>query len=98
MAKHAFVYTTNQDNLRRISNRMNGLHVQINMNVPDIEGCKAEADRMQMAWDDVRSRMSQEEFDVMVAHETRVLTPAEKVAEAKALAERMAENKDSNSI
>jgi len=34
----------------------------------------------------------------MVAHETRVLTVAERAAEAKALVERMSENRDSSSI
>jgi hypothetical protein len=34
----------------------------------------------------------------MEAHENRVLTVAEKAAEAKALVERMSENRDSSSI
>ena len=98
MAKQAFVYTTNQYNLRRINNRLGTLLVDVVNNVSNIEGCKAEVLRMQMAYDDVRSRMTQEEFDAMVAHEAHVMTPAEKAAEAKANLARMAENKDRVSI
>jgi hypothetical protein len=98
MAKQAFVYTTNQDNLRRINSRLQGLRIELTNDESNIEGRKAEITRMQMAYDDVRSRMSQEEFDAMVAHETHVLTPAEKAAEAKANLARMAENKDRVSI
>ena len=96
--KPVFVYTENQSNLRGINTRMSGLKIQISANHPDIDGHKAELERMQMAWQDVRSKMTQDEFDVMHTHENRVLSVAERAAEAKATLDRMSQNKDSVSI
>lgn len=92
MSKAAFEYSAEQNNLRRINSRMNGLRIN------PIVGGDRELERLQMAWDDVRTRISDADYAAMVAHESRVLTPAEQAAEAKALAERMAENRDKPSI
>lgn len=98
MKKTTFEYTIEQSNLRGINKRINGLRVQINSNHPDIAGAKSELARMQFAYADVRSKMSDEEFNLMYAHENRVLTVAEQAAEAKALSIKMSENRDKVSI
>jgi hypothetical protein len=96
--KSTFVYTKNQRNLSNINLRMNGLNVQIKSNHPDVEGCKQEYARLTLAWSDIRSQMSEDEFDAMYNYENPVLSAAEKAAEAKAIAARMEENKDRVSI
>lgn len=92
MSKPIFEYTAEQNNLRMINLRMSGLRINPTL------GSDRELKRLQMAWDDVRSRISDADYAAMQAHENRVLTPAEQAAEAKAIAERMAENRDKPSI
>ena len=96
MKKNAFEYNENQSYLRKANMRLNGLRTQRNMN--DSENLKFEYDRVQSACDDIKSKMTQKEFDDMYAHENRVLSPAEIAEEAKALIAKLAENRDSNSI
>ncbi len=86
-----FNRSTEQDNLHMINLRMNGVRISNPEN-------EAELRRLQMAWDDVRSRISDEDFAKMQAHENRVLTPAEQAAEAKAVANAMESNRDKPSI
>jgi hypothetical protein len=94
VAKKVFVYTANQRYLHNINLRIGGLTTDINLGKP-YEG---ELVRMQAAWADVRSKMTDEEFNELEAHDNRVLTPAEIAAEAKETAARMAENRDKVSI
>jgi hypothetical protein len=92
--KKEFVYTVNQQYLHNINNRIRGLTSDIANGKP----YENELVRIQAAWADVRSKMSDEEFNELDKHENRVLTPAELAAEAKATIARMAENKDKVSI
>lgn len=94
MAKPTFTYTVEQKHLHDCNLRINGLTVGVNMGKP----YHAELNRHIAAREDILTRISKADLDAMQAHENRVLTPAEKAAEAKALAERMAENRDSPSI
>lgn len=94
MKKKVFVYTANQRYLHNINLRIGGLTTEINLGKP----YEAELARMQAAWTDVRSKMTDEEFNELEAHDNRVLTPAELAAEAKETAARMAENRDKVSI
>ncbi len=89
-----FVYTTEQQHLHNCEMRMRGLEVEIKSGKP----YEADLERVLAAREDILSRMPEAELAAMVAHETRVLTPAERAAEAKALAEQMAENRDKPSI
>lgn len=94
MAKPLFTYTTEQQHLRNCQNRINGLEVSIKTGLP----YHAELTRHIAARDDILTRISEADLTAMVAHESRVLSPAEKAAEAKKLAEQMAENRDKPSI
>jgi hypothetical protein len=94
MAKPTFTYTVEQKHLHDCNLRINGLTVSINTGLP----YEAELKRHLAAREDILTRISEADLAAMQAHENRVLTPAEKAAEAKALAERMAENRDSPSI
>ena len=94
MAKPTFTYTTEQKNLRSCQSRINGLEVAIKSGFP----YQSELNRMIDAREDILTRISESDLAAMQAHESRVLTPAEKAAEAKALAEAMAENRDKPSI
>ena len=94
MAKPIFTYTTEQNHLRSCQNRINGLEVAIKSGYPH----QSELNRMIAAKEDILTRISETDLAAMVAHETRVLTVAEKAAEAKALVERLSENRDSSSI
>ena len=94
MSKVTFTYNTEQQHLRNCQLRINGLTVSVNMGKP----YQTELNRMIAAREDILTRISETDLAAMQAHEKRVLTPAEKAAEAKALAERMSENRDSSSI
>jgi hypothetical protein len=94
MSKVTFTYNTEQQHLRNYQLRINGLTVSVNMGKP----YQTELNRMIAAREDILTRISETDLAAMQAHENRVLTPAEKAAEAKALAERMSENRDSSSI
>lgn len=94
MSKPVFTYTTEQQHLRNCTNRINGLTVDIKSGRPG----QSELNRLLAAREDILTRISEADLASMVAHETRVLTPKEKAAEAKALAAAMAENRDKPSI
>lgn len=94
MAKPIFTYTLEQTNLRNCQNRINGLTSSVKSGLP----YQSELDRMIAAREDIISRMSEADLAAMQAHENRVLSPAEKAAEAKALADAMSENRDKPSI
>ena len=94
MAKPAFTYTIEQKNLRDCQSRINGLTSSVKSGLP----YQAELDRLTKAREEIVSRMSETDLAAMQAHENRVLTPAEKAAEAKALADAMSENRDKPSI
>jgi hypothetical protein len=94
MAKPTFTYNTEQQHLRNCQLRINGLTTSVNIGLP----YQSELTRMLAAREDIITRISATDLAAMVAHETRVLTVAERAAEAKALVERMSENRDSSSI
>jgi hypothetical protein len=94
MAKPTFTYTLEQTNLRNCQNRINGLTTDIKRGLP----YQTELNRLTAARADILTRISATDLAAMEAHENRVLTVAEKAAEAKALVERMSENRDSSSI
>ena len=92
--KKTFNYTTEQRHLHNCQLRINGLTVDTNMGKP----YQFELDRLNAARTEILSRMSEEDLVAMQAYENRVLTVAERAAEAKALAKAMSENRDSPSI
>jgi len=94
MSKVTFTYNTEQQHLRSCQLRINGLTTDINRGLP----YQSELNRLTAARADILTRISATDLAAMEAHENRVLTPAEKAAEAKAIAERMSENRDSPSI
>jgi DNA mismatch repair protein MutH len=57
-----------------------------------------ERERMLAARADILTRISETDLAAMEAHENRVLTVAEKAAEAKALVEAMSANREKSSI
>jgi hypothetical protein len=94
MSKVTFTYNTEQQHLRSCQLRISGLTTDINRGLP----YQSELNRLTAARADILTRISATDLAAMEAHENRVLTPAEKAAEAKAIAERMSENRDSPSI
>jgi hypothetical protein len=94
MSKVTFTYNTEQQHLRNCQHRINGLLIDIKRGLP----YQTELNRLTAAREDILTRISATDLAAMVAHETRVLTVAERAAEAKALVERMSENRDSSSI
>jgi hypothetical protein len=94
MSKVTFTYNTEQQHLRNCQQRINGLTTDINRGLP----YHVERERMLAAREDILTRISATDLAAMEAHENRVLTVAEKAAEAKELAARMSENRDSPSI
>ena len=94
MAKPIFKYNTEQQHLRNCQLRITGLTVSVNMGKP----YQSELNRMIAARADILTRISATDLAAMEAHENRVLTVAERAAEAKALVEKMSENRDSSSI
>ena len=92
--KKTFTYTVEQQHLRRCQMRINGLTTDINRGLP----FQSELNRLTAARADILTRISATDLAAMEAHENRVLTVAERAAEAKALVERMSENRDSSSI
>ena len=94
MAKPIFKYNTEQQHLRNCQQRINGLTIDIKRGLP----FQTELNRLVSARKDILTRISATDLAAMEAHENRVLTVAEKAAEAKALVERMSENRDSSSI
>ena len=94
MAKPIFKYTTEQQHLRNCQQRINGLTIDIKRGLP----FQTELNRLIAARADILTRISATDLAAMEAHENRVLTVAERAAEAKALVERMSENRDSSSI
>jgi hypothetical protein len=93
-SKTSFSYNTEQRHLRNCQLRINGLTVSVNMGKP----YQSELNRHIAAREDILTRISETDLAAMQAHENRVLTPAEKAAEAKALAEAMSANRDKPSI
>lgn len=94
MSKVAFTYNTEQQHLHNCQQRINGLTISVRNGFP----YQAELNRMIAARDDILTRISATDLAAMEAHENRVLTVAEKAAEAKALAIAMSENRDKPSI
>ena len=94
MAKPIFTYTTEQQHLRNCQLRINGLTTDINRGLP----FQVERNRLIAARADILTRISATDLAAMEAYENRVLTVAERAAEAKALVEKMSENRDSSSI
>ena len=94
MAKPIFKYNTEQQHLRNCQLRITGLNVSVNRGFP----YQAELNRLTAARADILTRISETDLAAMQAHENRVLTVAEKAAEAKELVKRMSENRDSSSI
>jgi hypothetical protein len=94
MSKVIFTYNTEQQHLRNCQLRINGLTTDINRGLP----YQVELNRLIAARADIITRISAIDLAAMEAHENRVLTVAERAAEAKALVERMSENRDSSSI
>jgi hypothetical protein len=94
MSKVIFTYNTEQQHLRNCQLRINGLTTDINRGMP----YHVERERMLAARADIITRISETDLAAMESHENRVLTVAERAAEAKALVERMSENRDSSSI
>jgi len=94
MSKVTFTYNTEQQHLRNCQQRINGLTTDINRGLP----YHVERERMLAAREDILTRISATDLAAMEAYENRVLTVAEKAAEAKELAARMSENRDSPSI
>lgn len=93
-SKTPFTYTADQRHLRNCQLRINGLNVSVSMGKP----YQSELNRHIAAREDILTRISATDLAAMQAHENRVLTVAERAAEAKALVERMSENRDSSSI
>lgn len=94
MSKVTFTYNTEQQHLRNCQLRINGLTTDINRGLP----YQVERSRLIAARADILTRISETDLAAMESHENRVLTVAERAAEAKALVERMSENRDSSSI
>jgi hypothetical protein len=94
MSKAAFTYNTEQKHLHNCQLRINGLTTEIGLGSP----FQPELNRMYAARADILTRISATDLAAMEAHENRVLTVAEKAAEAKALAIAMSENRDKPSI
>ncbi len=94
MAKPIFTYTVEQRHLRDCQSRINGLTVDVNMGLPH----QSELNRMLAARTDILTRISEKDLAEMEAYENRVLSVAEKAAEAKALVKAMSENRDKPSI
>jgi hypothetical protein len=94
MSKVTFTYNTEQQHLRNCQLRINGLTVSVSNGLP----YQSELNRLIAARADILTRISETDLAAMQAHENRVLTVAERAAEAKALVARMSENRDSSSI
>ena len=94
MSKVAFTYNTEQKHLHNCQLRINGLTISIRNGFP----YQTELNRLIAARADILTRISATDLAAMEAHENRVLTVAEKAAEAKALAIAMSENRDKPSI
>lgn len=94
MAKPTFTYTIDQRHLRNCQLRINGLTISVSNGLP----YQTELNRHIAAREEILTRISATDLAAMQAHENRVLTPAEKAAEAKALAEAMSANRDKPSI
>ena len=94
MAKPIFKYSTEQQHLRSCQLRISGLTADISRGLP----FQPELNRLTAAREDILTRIPEAELAAMQAHENRVLTVAEKAAEAKALAIAMSENRDKPSI
>lgn len=87
-----FKPTVNQGYVRIIEGRISSL----NINKPT--GYADEVTRMEHALTDVVSKMAEGELEALRAYQNKVMTPAEKAAEAKALVEAMSANRDKPSI
>lgn len=94
MSKPIFKYNTEQQHLRNCQQRINGLTISVSNGFP----YQSELNRLIAARADILTRISATDLAAMEAHENRVLTVAERAAEAKALVERLSENRDSSSI
>jgi microcompartment protein CcmL/EutN len=85
-------FTTKQNYVRTIEGRIASL------NIYKEAGYEAEVQRMEFALADVIANMPEGELDALRAIQNKVLTPAEKAAEATRVAKQMEENRDKPSI
>lgn len=85
-------FTTMQNYVRTIEGRIASL------NIYKAKGYEAEVERMKFALADVIKSMPKEELDALRAVQNKVLTPAERAAEATRIAKAMEENRDKPSI
>jgi hypothetical protein len=93
MEKVKFTYTQKQDAFRRVRARLGGLRIEANTHGLN-DRLAAEIQRLEQAEAQVRSEMTDAEYDAQMAHENRVLSVAELAAEAKAAIAAMDANKD----
>ena len=84
--------TTKQNYVCTIEGRISSL------NIYKTQGYEGEVERMKFALADVISNMSEGELDALRAIQNKVLTPAEKAAEATRMRKQMEENRDKPSI
>jgi len=92
MSKQAFKYNTLQGHLHRCQLRLRGMQVQ--QHTDSRESLAAEIARVEAAEQDIRSQMTDQEYNEQYAHENRQLTTAELAAEAKAAIAAMDTNRD----
>lgn len=85
-------FTTKQNYVRTIEGRIASL------NIYKEPGYQVEVDRMKFALADVIANMPKEELAALRAIQNKVMTPAEKAAEAVRVEKAMSENRDKPSI
>jgi len=98
MSKKAFEYTAEQLQLKHCELRIAGVKSQVAIGRVYPENGDAELVRLQAARQEILSRMSVEDHEALIKHETAPLTAKEKAAADKAALEAMESNKDSQSI
>lgn len=84
--------TTKQNYVCTIEGRIASLSIY------KTQGYEAEVNRMKFALADVIANMAEGELDALRAIQNKVLTPAEKAAEATRMRKQMEENRDKPSI
>lgn len=92
MSKTVFVYNTLQGHLHRCQLRLRGMQVQ--QHTDSRESLALEIVRLQAAEQEIRSQMTDQEYNEQYAYENRQLTTAELAAEARAAIAAMDTNRD----
>ena len=85
-------FTTKQNYVRTIEGRITSL------NIYKEKGYEDEVNRMKIALADVIKNMPADELTALRAIQNKVMTPAERAAEATRVAKAMEENRDKPSI